>query len=188
MRSRWLLAGVISLLSYQWIAVCAHALGLTPVNPRISYWVNAFDQSRIAGREVARIVHRTSNAETSLRYNIVGVEEQWLNASTFGFFAAKEELKSGKRCYYATLGYGAKDMEVAWKRMNDFKPLYFISLEETVQPPNPNFLNELSIPVLRRIRDDPDFVREPFASKLGVVIFYKNPKKTEDATPGPLGQ
>lgn len=182
-RFPWLLAGIVALFSYQWVVVCVQALGFSHADPRISYWVIPFDRNRTMARELARIVHRTSNANTNLRYSIVGMELPWLNANSFSFFAAKQELKSGVRCYCTSLSYGAKEMDLEWKRFNEIKPEYFISLEESVQPP-PNFLNELSIPVLKRIRDDADFIQEPYASKFGVVLFRRNHQKTEATTPG----
>jgi hypothetical protein len=53
-------------------------------------------------REVERIVGITSTVRG--RYNIVGVEERWLNLNTASFFAAKHRLDTGVRSYYTSLG------------------------------------------------------------------------------------
>jgi hypothetical protein len=187
-RSPWLLAGVIALFCYQWAAVCAYALGLTASNPRISYWVIPFDRNRAVAREVARVVQRTSNADTNRRTNIVGVDLPWLNLHTLRFFAAKAQLKSGARCSYDSLGYAEKNVEAAWALFDYLKPVYFISLEETAQPASPDFLNGVSISILRRVRSDSSFIREPFSSKLGVVIFRKDVENSKAAMPVSSGQ
>jgi hypothetical protein len=182
-RHPWILAGVIILLSAQWIAVCAQALGLAHLDQRTcSYWVIPFDKNRRQAEEIVRIAQKTASSTGASRYNIVGIELPWLNANTLSFFAAKAELETGRRNYYTGLGYGAKDLDAAWKRMNDLKNDYFISLEEADQPLTANFLNQVSIPALRRIRDDPDFVSVPFPSDLGVALFRR---KTENAPPPP---
>jgi hypothetical protein len=177
-RQPWLLAGVIMLLSFQWIAVCSQALGWGRLGGRNCSWLIPLDRDRNPADEIARIVHHTANLVGKSRYNIVGVELPWLSAGTLSFFAAKEKLKTRRRCYYSSLGYAARDLDLAWKRMSDMKPGYFISLEETAQPTNPDFLNLISIVALRRIRDDPDFAPEPFTSDLGVVLFRR---KAEDS-------
>jgi hypothetical protein len=46
-----------------------------------------------------------------------------------------------------------------------------ISLKEPFQRIPPNFLNIVSLPVLREVSRDPWFRRVPFASHTGVVIF-----------------
>ena len=179
-RQPWLIAGVILLLCAQWIAVCSQALGWARLDPRqCSYWVIPLDRNWRPAKEIGRIVHHTAHLGKS-RYNIVGVELPWLNANTLSFFAAKEELKTRSRCYYTSLGYGAKDLDLAWKRMSDLKVDYFISLEEKDQPANPNFVNLISTAALQRVRDDPDFVPVPFTSDLGVVVYRK---KTESPAP-----
>ena len=188
-REPWLLAGIILLLCFQWVAVCSQALGWGDLDRRsCSYWLIPFDSSRRSAKELTRIVRQTSTADTHLRYNIVGVELPWLNANSLAFFAAKQQLKTRSRCFYTSLGYGAKDLDLAWKRMNDMNAQYFISLEEAAQPANPNFVNLVSSAALQRIRVDPDFVAEPYESKLGVVIFRKNPGNARTPAPVPPGQ
>lgn len=177
-RQPWLLTGLVVLLCSQWIAVWLQALGWAHFDKRIcSRWVTPVDKSGKWARELARIVRHTAPSGAIARYNIVGLELPWLNANTLSFFAAKEELTSGARNGYTGLGYRPKDLDLAWKRMSDLKSDYFISLDEANQPTDPNFLNLIAAPALRRIRDDPDFISEPFTSDLGVVLFRR---KVED--------
>jgi hypothetical protein len=183
-RQPWILAGVIVLLVAQWIAVCSQALGWAHLDQRTcSYWVIPFDGNRIPGKEIAEVVRKTTNPNWKSRFNIVGVELPSLNATTLSFFAAKGQLKGGKRCYYSSLGYKENDMESAWTRLHDPKFHYFISLDETAQPAHPDFLNGLSIPILRRIRHDSAFIEVPFSSKLGVVIFRRRDEETKGQSP-----
>jgi len=185
-RQTWVPAGVIALLVCQWIVVYAQSFGLAHLKKgTCSYWLYPLDADRKQAKEVARIVHQTANPVGGSRIHLVGVELPWLNANTVSFFAAKEELITGNRCYYTPLGYAAKDLDLAWKRMGELKVGYFISLEEKAQPDNPNFLNLISVAALRRIREDPDFVSEPFTSDLGVVLFRRkvgDPLPTSEKT------
>jgi hypothetical protein len=184
-RQPWLLAGVILLLVSQWIAVCSQSMGWMHLEARAcSYWLVPFDNDGVRANEVARIVHDTFNPVAKSRFSIVGVELPWLNATTLSFFAAKAQFKTGKRSYYSSLGYKENDAEAAWARIQDPKYQYFISLDETTQPASANFLNEASIPVLRRIRDDSGFIRQPFSSTLGVVIYRKNAENPKFERPG----
>jgi len=185
-RQRWVLAGLTLLLSAQWIAVSLQALGWTHLSHEIcSYWVIPLDTDRKQAKEVVRIVQNTAPTDRISRYNIVGLELPWLNANTLSFFAAKEELIAGSRNYYTGLGYGAKDLDQAWKRMSDMKIEYFISLEEADQPENPNFLNLISVAALRRIRDDPDFAPKSFTSDMGVVLFQRKAASPPAASGAP---
>jgi len=184
-RQPWLLGGVLVLLILQWIAVCSQSMGGRHMDGSIcSYWVVPFDHDRIPGNEAARIVRDTFDPAAKSRFSIVGVELPWLNATTLSFFAAKAQLKTGKRSYYSSLGYKENDTNAAWARVQDPKYQYFISLDETAQPANPNFLNGASLPVLRRIRDDSDFIRQPFSSTLGVVLYRKNTESPKLEPPG----
>lgn len=184
-RQPWALAGVMMLLFSQWIAVFSQALGWMRMDRRIcSYWVIPFDNNGIPEKEIARIVHDTSNFGGKSRFNIVGVELPRLNATTLSYFAAKEQLKTGKRCYYSSFGYKENDTEAAWALLQDPKYHYFISLQETAQPGSPDFLNGVSLPILRRVRGDSSFVQQPFSSTFGVVLFRKNAENPNVEKPG----
>jgi len=188
-RQPWLVAAVVLLLSAQWAGVCMRAFGIGHLDDRTcAYWIIPMDPDREKAGEIARVVHDTADPVGTSRINMCGIELPWINDNNLSFFAAKEQLKTGRRCYYTSLGYGAKDVEPAWKRMMELKSEYFISLEEAAQPPEPNFLNEISIPILRRIRDDPDFVQQPFSSKLGIVIFHKKMENSGAEKPGSPAQ
>ena len=94
-----------------------------------------------------------------------------MNSNTASFFAAKHRLDTGVRSYFTSLGYAEKDPAAAWKRVEDFNLLYYITLDERFQPTPPNFVNLVSLPLLQQIRTGPQFAPVPFASAHGVLIF-----------------
>ena len=184
-RQSWLLAGVILLLAFQWVAVCSQALGWGSLGGRNCAWLVPLERDRKPANELIRIVRRTSNLVGKARQSIVGVELPWLSAGTLSFFSAKDRLETRHRCYYSSLGFAAKDLDMAWQRMKDLNPGYFISVEETAQSASPDFLNAISIPALRRIRDDPDFVPEPFTSDLKIVLFRRKAESSPEIPKAP---
>lgn len=164
------------MLVVQWGFVCSQALGITARNPKLSYWLLPVNRDRQQMDEITAVIQATSQPKDSGRYNISGVEIPWLNANSLAFYSAKAQLKSKHRCYYTSLGYAAQDIESAWTRMNAMNSLYFVSLSEAVSPEKPDFLNQLSIPVLHRIQRDPSFVPQAFESNLGILIYRREGK------------
>jgi hypothetical protein len=95
-----------------------------------------------------------------------------MNHLTLRFYANKTLLlERGFRCYYTYLGFAPEDLEAAFNRLAEFKVRYFISLEESAMPQPPSILNRVSLDILRRVENDPRFVREPFESESGFVVF-----------------
>ena len=129
------------------------------------------DADATHSRELTRIVELTSNATG--RYNVVGVEEPWLNANGASFFAAKQRLSTGIRSFYTSLGYAEKDTAVALKRLDDLNTHYLITLDEQHQNAAPNFLNVVSLSVLKAVRQDPRYHQIDFPSTQGVLIFER---------------
>jgi hypothetical protein len=123
-------------------------------------------------REVERVIRMTSTVTG--RYNIIGVEEPWLNLNTASFFAAKHRLDTGIRSYYTSLGYAEKDVTLAVKRVEQFNPMYYITLDERSQPVSPNFLNMASLPMLRHVRTDPRFEQVSASNTTGVLVFRRH--------------
>jgi hypothetical protein len=171
---RLLCVGLSFILLYQWGLVNLQSLGLTPPSPRMSHWVLPLNPDKQTMIELEKLVAYTCHSKTGNRYSVVGVELPWLNANTLSFYAAKARLKErAPRCKYTSLGYAAKDMDVSWTRICALDPAYFISLEETAQPTPPDFHNQLSVPMLQRIRADKEWIQVPFKSHFGIVVFQK---------------
>jgi hypothetical protein len=155
----------------QWGYVHAITLGLT--NGGDHSWLRALDRDPTHADEVTRVIQLTSEAAN--RYNIVGIELPWFNANSLDFYAAKYRLVTDRRAYYTSLGYAEKDVGKALDRIDAIKTVYFISLEERAHPFPPDFLNQVSVPVLVKVQADQRFVRRSFLSQSGIVVFQRVP-------------
>jgi hypothetical protein len=164
---RGVAAILIALCGLQWIAVNNAALHADHSITNRSQWLLQLDSNRSRFDELVHIIQITSTAQG--RYNIVGVEVPWLNANSAAFFAAKNQLSTGVRCYYTSLGYAEKDVSVALKRIDEFQIQYFITLDERFQPAQ-DFVNVVSLPVLRALKGSTRFQVVPFASQNGILI------------------
>lgn len=162
----------------QWAYVEARAFGFIPPDNSMSYWVLPVQRSNEEMNELTRIVELTCTLETAHRYSITGVELPWLNFNSLSFYAAKRKQETKVQCNNTSLGYAEKDPMKAWERVNELNIAYFISLEESAHPQPPNFLNEVSLSILQKIRADHRFTQLPYDSKLKVVVFRRN----EDTT------
>ena len=170
--SRWLLAIVFAVCGLQFVHVQRAALdtGVAAANP--FNWPMKPFQNPSRYRDVERVVRMTSTVTG--RYNIVGVEEPWLSANTLSFFAAKHRLDSGVRSYFTSLGYEQNDISAAVKRVEDFDPMYNITLAESCQSKPPNFVNLVSLPMLRHVQADPHFALVSGPSANGILVFRRN--------------
>jgi hypothetical protein len=167
-------AGIVAIATtcaVQWMVVNAACFSpVVPVGVR-SAWLRIPQASSVDRDELTRAVQVTSVKEG--RYQIVGVEYPWLNANSASFFAAKNRLRTGVRSYYTTLGYAEADEAAALRRVADFDPGFFISVQAEEQPSPPDFLNRTSLPVLRAMARDPLYTRVPFDSVRGIVILQR---------------
>jgi hypothetical protein len=169
-RYRTLQALVVVVFAAQWVTVNRASFELAPVLASQSPWLDPIVADATAHRELTEVVRRTS---VFAGYNIVAVEEPWLNANSAAFFAATNRLNTGIRSYYTSLGYAEKDTSVAMKRIDDFAPRFVIALDEPAQKTTPNFLNVVSLPVLHELENSTRFTRAPFPSEKGIVIFER---------------
>jgi hypothetical protein len=161
------------LLAIQLVVTTAQALNLSKVNPSVSYWLKPYWSDGTARAELGELIRITSVPSTEFRYNIVGVELPWLNANSLAFYAAKRRLETGTRSYFTSLGYAETDIEKAWTRLEQIKISYFVSLEEDKLPDPPDFVNRVTLPILRRVVSAPDFARVDFPSRLGILLFRR---------------
>jgi hypothetical protein len=166
--SRAILAVAFAICAFQFLTVHRIALGAAGTAADQGEWLGTPHEDRTRYNQMERIVAMTS---TKPGYNIVGVEEPWLNANTASFFAAKRSLDTGVRSYYTSLGYAEKDIATAVKRVEDFNIMFYITLDERFQTVPANFVNIVSLPMLKHISEDPKFQPVPFASADGVLIF-----------------
>jgi hypothetical protein len=191
-KQSWPALALCVLLLAQWTYVQSQALGLGP--PDLEAWTVSGNRREMIRRGISPLVRRprpeklrktelqelvqhTAGRGVRDRYNLCGIDLPWLNHNSLSFYAAKNRLKTGRRCYYTSLGYAEENPTNAWNRLNSLKIAYFISLDAKAHPKRPGLLNRVSLPVLERIQSDPRFVREPFDTRLDLVVF----RNTEEA-------
>jgi hypothetical protein len=162
------LAALALLAMVQWATLNGQSLALIGGLRNQSPWLLAVQPDRAKYDELVRAVQLT---DAPGQYNIVAVEEPWLNSNSASFFAAKQSLKGGARGYYTSLGYAQRDLAAALRRIEEFRTRYVITLAEPYQAAEPNFLNVISLPVLTQMRSDSRFAQIPFGSRMGVIVF-----------------
>jgi hypothetical protein len=168
-RYRAVQALVLAVCFAQWAVVNRASFESKPVLANQFHWLDPIVTDATAYREVTEIVRLTS---VFPGYNVVAIEEPWLNANSTSFFAAKNRLNTGVRSYYTSLGYAEKDTSVAMKRIEDLSARFVITLDGPFQSP-PNFLNVVSLPALRELKVGQRFARVPFPSEKGILIFER---------------
>ena len=178
-RYRALQAVAVVVCFAQWATVNQASFESMPVWATQSPWLNPIVTDATAHKELWEVVRRTSIFPG---YNIIAVEEPWLNANSAAFFAANNRLDTGIRSYYTSLGYAEKDPSVAMKRIEDFAARFVITLDEPSQS-MPNFLNLVTLPVLHELETGTRYMRIPFQSERGIVIFERQNRASAAAHP-----
>jgi len=163
----------------QWVVVNRASFDLTPVLANQFPWLNPIVRNPTAHQELSEVVRRTS---TFAGYNIIAIEEPWLNANSAAFFAAKNRLDTGVRSYYTSVGYAQKDASAAMQRIEEFSTRYVITLDEPFQG-TPNFLNVVSLAVLNELKGGERFTRVPFRSEQGILIFERQSRASAATRP-----
>ena len=176
-------AGLLLMLVAQWALVHARFLALIPPSPERTYWEGSPVVRTPLIRELSRLDDDTCNGKTAGRSIMTGVDLDWLNMNTLSFYSAKARLQRGFRCNYVYLGHAAKDPEAAWATLGYWHVAYFISLEESAMQQPPDFLNRVSLAVLKRLEHERQFRKEPFDSESHIAVF----RSLEEALGSPKG-
>jgi hypothetical protein len=155
----------------QWAAVNRASFAPAPLLANQFRWLNPIVTDTTTHQELSEVVRQTSGYPG---YNIVAVQEPWLNENSAAFFAAVNRLNTGVRSNYTSIGYAEKDPSAAMKRIDDFAAKFVITLDEPHQS-SPNFLNVVSLEVLHDLKSSHRFKQTPFPSKKGIVIFERLP-------------
>ncbi len=171
LRSRWAYAALALALMAQWGIVHGRHLGLLP-SPNRGYWSAPPVAAESRMSELTRVVDTSCDPSNADRWVMTGVDLDWLNLHTLAFYAAKARLDRGYRCRYEYLGHAQKSVDAGLALLAARDVTYFVSLDARVMPAA-DFLNEVALPVLRRIEGDPGFARVPFESESGIVIFRR---------------
>jgi len=166
---------VIVLCFWQWAKVNHAAFRADELLPHRSAWLSALNRDETRYAEMTRLVQATTTR--AYAYNIFAIELPWFNANSASFFAAKNRLSAGIRCYYTSIGYAQKDPRAAMQRIADIQAVFVITLDDSFYtiPPELLFLNQAAVPVLEELRRDPTFTLTPFNSRLGVLVFRRAP-------------
>ncbi len=173
-RIDWLFSACAAVaLGFQFALVNGQALGMLPPNPDASAWlVPLLTDSRQDGI-VDATTRATCNQSSLFKYNMVGVEIPWFNANTLSYYASKQRTaRGGGDCYYTAIGFGLTPVDVALRRVSEFRTVYFLSLDPTVFPYQEDLFNRANQGVLDSIENDGDYVQITAGSvPAGVLIF-----------------
>lgn len=167
----WVEVLVFVACAAQWTAVNRACFAPATVLANQFRWLNPIVTDTTAHRDLSEVVRQTS---IFTGYNIVAVQEPWLNENSAAFFAAVNRLHTGIRSNYTSIGYAEKDPSAAMKRIDGFAAKFVITLEERHQP-SPDFLNVVSLDVLHDLNNSQRFRETPFPNKTGIVIFERIP-------------
>jgi hypothetical protein len=168
--SRKAVAVFCALCALQWISLHSVAFGAVSHVANQSAWLLRVQGDAHNFEDLARVVRATA---VSGRFNIIGVEEPWLNANSASFFAAKNLLDSGVAGLYVSLGYAQTDVNVALRRIDGISARYVITLDGACQKNPPNFLNVVSLPILEELRHSDRFKAVPFPNGNGILVFER---------------
>jgi len=109
----------------------------------------------------------------------VGDQKPWLNVNTLGYTAAKKLAPENRqRCYYGYLGFMVSDLDKTWNYVLSVNPLYYITSDPKIYPISDDkqdqALNQLNIPVLKKVQTSGLFKPEPtLPEDSGVLIFRR---------------
>jgi hypothetical protein len=129
LRTPALTAAVVAVLSAQYVLAVGQSLGAFRLSSFSYPGLQVPERSDRLSSTLRDIVRATCTAQSAGRINMVGVDYPWLNANVLEMYAAEQFRFSGRSCYYTPLGYAQRDPEAAWKRVEDFKPPYFIDID-----------------------------------------------------------
>jgi len=175
-----LTAVVVCTFFIQLIMAHAITLSIIPPNNNISIWLYPANKDKREATVLNAIINRTCMDKSPVRYyNTVGVEKPWLNLWTISYVAAKTLAPSNAlNCFYASLGYIESDADQRWKQILDLETHYYITTDPDLYPissdPLDQAINQLSNPILERIRTSGLFVLEPaLPEDPGILIFRR---------------
>jgi hypothetical protein len=162
--------------------IIGHAitLNILPQNPNLSVWLYPINKNTKDAAILNAVVTRTCMDKRSVRYyNTVGVEKPWLNLWTLSYVAAKQLAPHNRlHCSYASLGYVESDADKMWKHILALQTQYYITTDPSFYPipsdPLNQAINQLSIPILERIRTSGLYELEPpLPDNAGILIFRR---------------
>jgi hypothetical protein len=167
---------IFLLLAIQFILINLQAFGLIKEISEVSYWVRPIETDYNKKDEVTKIVELTSTNYANSKLNMVGIELPWLNANTLSFYASKDRLKTNLKASYTSLGYAETDIKKAISRINELKPIYFITLRQEELENVSDFLNITNNDAANYIMSSGRYTKNLNKNKLNIEIYELNEK------------
>jgi 4-amino-4-deoxy-L-arabinose transferase-like glycosyltransferase len=181
-RSRAIVAVALGVVTIEYLGVTLQGFGYAQRSSLVSYPIASLDRGSAFANVLDGLITRTCVTESASRINMVGGDYPWFNANTLEMLAFERYAESGRRCYYTSLGYAEKDPRVAWKRVGDFNPPFYISIdygnphnplprEQTVAVARADAFNRVDLAVFNRVKRSPKFEVVSYSRGGGFVVF-----------------
>jgi Dolichyl-phosphate-mannose-protein mannosyltransferase len=180
--SRAIVGAALGVLMVEYVGVTLQSFGRADTSSLVSYPIASVDRDSRLGNALDALVAQTCAPATAGRINMVGGDYPWFNANTLEMLAAERQAEPGRRCYYTSLGYAERDPMVAWKRVQDFHPPFYISVDYG-NPRNPlpsreasaasrvDIFNRVDRAIFTRVKSSPAFALVPDSRRDGFVVF-----------------
>lgn len=165
---------VVMAFSLQLLVSFGQALGIVSPNPQISYWLQPIQPNSHDATVLRAIVSRTCTETGRERYSVVAVNLSWLNDHAASYYASKQRLQNGVKCYYSSIGFAQTDLKEAEKFVKAVNPLYIVTVDPKLHNIPSGPFNRVSEDVLKRVlASDEVYLGPSLAADPGVLIFYR---------------
>jgi hypothetical protein len=153
---------VFCLVAFAGDAVLAHAYCFRndPANITPISWLSQIESNAADKLLLTAAVQATCQPEIANRYNILGVNYIRLNGNSANFYAEKERLSKGYRCYYMAFGYDEQNLQHALAKVTEIAPPYILTVPPDRQFP-PDFVNIVSKPLGEFLAKDSRYALVP---------------------------
>ena len=181
-RSRVILAAALGVLTIEYAGATLQSFGYARQPSLVSYRIASPARDTRFADALNGLISRTCTEGTAAKINVVGGEYPWLNANTLEMLAFARYAESDRRCYYTSLGYAESDAEVAWKRVQDLRPPFYISVDygnrrnplpekQAAAVARADAFNRVNVAIFKRITRSADFEPVPGSRRTGLVVF-----------------
>ena len=174
----------VAVLQFGWVH--GVALGLwRDGDRRVSPWLVAPTRDAAPRARLEEVLHRTCTPETAGKIGMVALDLPEFNSVSLTLLSTEEREKTGRQCYYTSLGHGESDLERAWRRtIVEFETPYFVTWRPEELAPRTDAFNRVSLRISERVALDPAFREEP---PVGPVRIFRRVGAVDGASgPAPV--
>lgn len=183
-RSRALAAATVAVLAGQFALTTTQSFGPTPIDSLVSARIREPVRDGRFRSSLLGVVDSTCVPETANRISMIGAEHPWLNHNSMTMLAFERYARSGRKCYYTSLGYAESSVDAAWQRVVEFDPPFFVAIDYA-NPSNPlppslrqdvaraDAFNRVNRAVLARVRSSAGFELLPGSERGGLVVYRR---------------